>query len=114
MKEIIDIVKVTPISDLINTERTFHSEGFEFVPQQIESDSGVAWNCNLDLTIDTPDETVCRLFATPVSCIVSLSDSSGTRYILGETNLPAKIIILKQLNKSILTIRYTSMKPVML
>jgi hypothetical protein len=112
MKEITNLVKVTPIPEATNTQKTFHADTFEFAPERVQSDSGISYNCDLDLVIDTPSDTICKQFATPVSSIVRLSDSVGATYILGKDELPTKVMIQKQLNKSRLIIRYISIDPV--
>lgn len=122
MKELSQIIELFPISELPEDFNLLHitedwlpgyqvrADDFILDPKPEYSEAGIIFNCDKELTIDTPDEKTIKSFPYYVSSIIRLKDTSGRNIILGSREMPARVIISPSLQKSRLLIQCKMLK----
>lgn len=82
----------------------FMSDAFDFQPVPSDDDGGLSYNCDKTLVIDTPSDSMLRTFAIPRSCMVKFFSCDGREFIVGSSRIPARVLIIPQLQRSQLKI----------
>lgn len=101
-KELITIIHVedhATVQDFI-----LYAEKFSFDPTLAESAPGILYNCGMERVIEKPDPSILKLFASPRSCTVKFTDTTGFDYKIGTWNIPAQVTITPLLNNAKLTV----------
>lgn len=88
----------------------FSSDPFTFEPTVNEENGGVYWDCSKTFIVDVEDNAVFNAFKVPRSAIVAISAKShadilDTVYCLGTETVPAKVQLVKHLNKAKLIVK---------
>lgn len=101
------------ISILGGTERNIvlSADPFTFEPSMAEENGGVYWDCSKTFIVDVDiaaDESIFNELKVPRSAIVTLASvgHSGTRtYDIGTETIPAKVQLVRHLNKAKLIVK---------
>lgn len=82
----------------------FQTDDFSVTVKQSDSDSGLLYNVEETVVIDSPTEEIRRVFRANRSVILRLCSSDGV-FLIGTKTIPAQIILTGQLNKSQLSFK---------
>lgn len=82
----------------------FYADKFSFEPTLANTAPGLLYDCGMDRVIEKPEASICKLFATPRSCTVKFTDTTGNDYKIGVWNIPAQVTITTLLNNARLTV----------
>lgn len=98
------------ISYLGGMERsiTLSTDPFTFEPSITEENGGVYWDCSKTFIVDIADESIFNELKVPRSAIVTLASVGlpGARtYAIGTKTIPAKIQLVRHLNKAKLIVK---------
>lgn len=98
------------ISILGGTERSIvlSTDPFTFEPSMAEENGGVYWDCSKTFIVDIADESIFNELKVPRSAIVTLASVglSGARtYAIGTKTIPAKVQLVRHLNKAKLIVK---------
>lgn len=104
MKELSIQINVIPVKTMSQEAYSFLADEFTIDPVPEKSDAGIIYNCNKDIIIDMPSTNTISEFSIEKSVLVEFKDTRGKKYIIGTTDLPAKVIITPHLNKATLSI----------
>ena len=98
------------ISSLGGAERNIvlSVDPFTFEPSMTEENGGVYWDCSKTLIVDIADESIFNELKAPRSAIVTLA-SVGLpdvhTYDIGTETIPAKVQLVRHLNKAKLVVK---------
>lgn len=109
MKEFSCLVVVS-LLDGLKTNFLFSSDPFTFEPTVNEENGGVYWDCSKTFIVDVEGNTVLNAFKVTRSAIVAISaknraGSPDTVYRIGTETVPAKVQLVKHLNKAKLIVK---------
>ena len=98
------------ISILGGTERNIvlSADPFTFEPSMTEENGGVYWDCGKAFIVDIAEESIFNELKVPRSAIVTLASvgHSDTRtYDIGTETIPAKVQLVRHLNKAKLIVK---------
>ena len=110
MKEFTSLITVFLTSESPATEYEFMADHFDFTPTANDDEGGASWNCDKIFVIDTPSPDIIRCFRVPRSAIVSLKTSDRTIMKIGTPEVPARVQVVEQLQKSQLIMHCTLTK----
>lgn len=84
------------------------ADPFTFEPSITEENGGVYWDCSKTFIVDISDESIFNELKVPRSAIVTLA-SVGLReartYAIGTKTIPAKVQLVRHLNKAKLIVK---------
>lgn len=90
----------------------FMADPFTFEPSMTEENGGVYWDCSKTFVVDIPDNDTINEFKTARNAIVTISDVSRisatqdpVEYRIGTEDIPARVQIIKHLNKAKLAVK---------
>ena len=98
------------ISYLGGMERSIilSADPFTFEPSITEENGGVYWDCSKTFIVDIADESIFNELKVPRSAIITLA-SVGFReartYAIGTKTIPAKVQLVRHLNKAKLIVK---------
>lgn len=109
MKEFSCLVVVS-LLDGLKTNFLFSSDPFTFEPTVNEENGGVYWDCSKTFIVDVECNTVLNAIKVPRSAIVAISAKNragfpDTVYRIGTETVPAKVQLVKHLNKAKLIVK---------
>lgn len=98
------------ISYLGGMERSIvlSTDPFTFEPSITEENGGVYWDCSKTFIVDIADESIFNELKVPRSAIVTLASVGlpGARtYQIGTKTIPAKVQLVRHLNKAKLIVK---------
>lgn len=98
------------ISYLGGMERSIilSTDPFTFEPSITEENGGVYWDCSKTFIVDIADESIFNELKVARSAIVTLASvgHSGARtYDIGTKTIPAKVQLVRHLNKAKLVVK---------
>lgn len=91
MKELSTIIRVHHLG--LNKDYEFFADKFTFEPTASDNDAGMLYDCSLTKTIELPEADTLLQFYQPQSCIVTFTDSAGSKIKEGSTDIPARVSI---------------------
>lgn len=100
MKEFTTLLKVSPVGSTVSTSFEFLADFFDFTPTASDDEGGAAWNCDKTFVIDTPDEQALQYFRIPRNAIVTLMTSDRKTHDIGTDEIPARVHIVRHLQKA--------------
>ena len=84
------------------------TDPFTFEPSITEENGGVYWDCSKTFIVDIADQSIFNELKVPRSAIVTLA-SVGLResrtYSIGTKTIPAKVQLVRHLNKAKLIVK---------
>lgn len=90
----------------------FMADPFTFEPTMTEENGGVYWDCSKTFVVDLPDNDTINVLRTPRNAIVTISDVSHisatenpVEYKIGTEGIPARVLLIKHLNKAKLVVK---------
>lgn len=90
----------------------FMADPFTFEPSITEENGGVYWDCSKTFVVDIPDNDTINEFKTARNAIVTISDVSRisatqdpAEYRIGTEDIPARVRLIKLLNKAKLVVK---------
>lgn len=90
----------------------FMADPFTFEPTMTEENGGVYWDCSKTFVVDLPDNDTINVLRTPRNAIVTISDVSHisatenpVEYKIGTEGIPARVQLIKHLNKAKLVVK---------
>lgn len=104
MRELSIQVKVYPIAESLYDVYSFVAEEFSFAPVPENSEAGICFNCNKDITIELPEQHILKELASGKFAIVEFTDTMGRRIRIGDRKIPAIVSVSPNLNSAILKI----------
>lgn len=110
MEEFTSLITVYLTSESSATAYEFMADNFDFTPTANDDEGGASWNCDKIFVIDTPSHDTIRRFRVPRSAIVTLRTSGRAIMELGTHEVPARVQVVEQLQKSQLIVRCTMTK----
>lgn len=98
------------ISSLGGTERNvvLCANPFTFEPSMTEENGGVYWDCSKTFIVDIADESIFNELKVPRSAIVTLASvglPDARTYEIGTETIPAKVQLVRHLNKAKLIVK---------
>lgn len=98
------------ISSLGGTERNIvlSADPFTFEPSMTEENGGVYWDCSKTFIVDIVDESIFNELKVPRRAIVTLASvgrSDARTYDIGTETIPAKVQLVRHLNKAKLIVK---------
>lgn len=98
------------ISSLGGTERNIvlSADPFTFEPSMTEENGGVYWDCSKTFIVDIADESIFNELKVPRSAIVTLASvglPDACTYEIGTETIPAKVQLVRHLNKAKLIVK---------
>lgn len=98
------------ISVLGGTERNFvlSADPFTFEPSMVEENGGVYWDCGKTFIVDIAEESIFSELKVPRCAIVTLASvghSDARTYDIGTATIPAKVQLVRHLNKAKLIVK---------
>lgn len=98
------------ISSLGGTERNIvlSADPFTFEPSMTEENGGVYWDCSKAFIVDIADESIFNELKVPRSAIVTLASvglPDARTYEIGTETIPAKVQLVRHLNKAKLIVK---------
>lgn len=98
------------ISSLGGTERNIvlSADPFTFEPSMTEENGGVYWDCSKTFIVDIADESTFNELKVPRSAIVTLASvglPDARTYEIGTETIPAKVQLVRHLNKAKLIVK---------
>lgn len=96
------------ISYLGGMERSIvlSTDPFTFEPSITEENGGVYWDCSKTFIVDIADESIFNELKVPRSAIVTLASVGDARtYAIGTKTIPAKVQLVRHLNKAKLIVK---------
>lgn len=98
------------ISYLGGMERSIvlSTDPFTFEPSITEENGGVYWDCSKTFIVDIADESIFNELKVPRSAIVTLASvglSDARTYAIGTKTIPAKVQLVRHLNKAKLIVK---------
>ena len=98
------------ISILGGTERNIvlSADPFTFEPSMAEENGGVYWDCGKTFIVDIAEESIFSELKVPRSAIVTLASvglPDARTYDIGTETIPAKVQLVKHLNKAKLIVK---------
>lgn len=98
------------ISSLGGTERNIvlSADPFTFEPSMTEENGGVYWDCSKTFIVDITDESIFNELKVPRSAIVTLASvglPDAHTYEIGTETIPAKVQLVRHLNKAKLIVK---------
>lgn len=98
------------ISSIGGTERNIvlSSDPFTFEPSMTEENGGVYWDCSKTFIVDVAEESIFNELKVPRSAIVTLASvgrSDARTYDVGTEAIPAKVQLVRHLNKAKLIVK---------
>lgn len=98
------------ISYLGGMERSIvlSADPFTFEPSMTEENGGVYWDCGKTFIVDIAEESIFNELKVPRSAIVTLASVGlpGARtYAIGTKTIPAKVQLVRHLNKAKLIVK---------
>ena len=119
MNEFCSKVEVFLVSDVLKVSKTevslrsgksgyiFLADEFNLTAKGSTTDAGTLYNVDETLIIEKVSDDIASIFRTERSVIIALNVTNGSR-ILGTLELPVKISITQQLNRSQLILKSKS------
>lgn len=98
------------ISILGGTERNIvlSADPFTFEPSMAEENGGVYWDCGKTFIVDIAEESIFSELKVPRSAIVTLASvglPDARTYDIGTETIPAKVQLVRHLNKAKLIVK---------
>lgn len=98
------------ISYLGGMERSIvlSTDPFTFEPSITEENGGVYWDCSKTFIVDIADESIFNELKVPRSAIVTLASvrlPDARTYAIGTKTIPAKVQLVRHLNKAKLIVK---------
>lgn len=99
------------ISSIGGTERNIvlSADPFTFEPSMTEENGGVYWDCSKTFIVDVAaEESIFNELKVPRSAIVTLASvgrSDARTYDIGTETIPAKVQLVRHLNKTKLIVK---------
>lgn len=98
------------ISSLGGTERNIvlSADPFTFETSMTEENGGVYWDCSKTFIVDIADESIFNELKVPRSAIVTLASvglPDARTYEIGTETIPAKVQLVRHLNKAKLIVK---------
>ena len=98
------------ISSLGGAERNIvlSADPFTFEPSMTEENGGVYWDCSKTFIVDIVDESIFNEMKAPRSAIVTLASAGlpdARTYDIGTETIPAKVQLVRHLNKAKLVVK---------
>lgn len=98
------------ISSLGGAERNIvlSADPFTFEPSMTEENGGVYWDCSKTFIVDIADESIFNELKAPRSAIVTLASvglPDARTYDIGTETIPAKVQLVRHLNKAKLVVK---------
>ena len=85
------------------------ADPFTFEPSMTEENGGIYWDCSKTFVVDIPDNDTINELKTARNAIVTISGISATQdpveYRIGTEGIPAKVQLIKHLNKAKLAVK---------
>jgi len=120
MNEFCSKVEVFLVSDVLKASQTevfprsgksgytFLADEFNLTAKGSATEAGTLYNIDETLIIEKVSDDIASIFRTERSVIIALNVTNGSR-ILGTLELPAKVSITQQLNRSQLILKCKSL-----
>lgn len=86
----------------------FSADPFTFEPSIAEENGGVYWDCSKTFIVDIADESIFNELKVPRSAIVTLASvglPDARTYEIGTETIPAKVQLVRHLNKAKLIVK---------
>ena len=87
----------------------FSADPFTFEPSMTEENGGVYWDCSKTFIVDIADESIFNELKVPRSAIVTLASvglPDARTYEIGTETIPAKVQLVRHLNKAKLIVKF--------
>ena len=91
---------------------TFVGDPFTFEPSMTEENGGVYWDCSKTFVVDNPGNGMINEFKTARNAIVAISGvfhisapQDDATYRIGTEDIPARVQLVKHLNKAKLIVK---------
>lgn len=84
------------------------TDPFTFEPSITEENGGVYWDCSKTFIVDIADESIFNELKVPRSAIVTLASvglHDARTYAIGTKTIPAKVQLVRHLNKAKLIVK---------
>lgn len=84
------------------------ADPFTFEPSIAEENGGVYWDCSKTFIVDIADESIFNELKVPRSAIVMLASvglPDARTYAIGTKTIPAKVQLVRHLNKAKLIVK---------
>lgn len=84
------------------------ADPFTFEPSMTEENGGVYWDCSKTFIVDIADESIFNELKVPRSAIVTLASvglPDARTYEIGTETIPAKVQLVRHLNKAKLIVK---------
>lgn len=105
MKEFSQHIQVVPLEGSVTDAFDLMArEPFDLEFTADSDDGGTYWNCRKQIVCDPPDAVVRQFFRYERSCQVKVWDNSGACHVIGDSNMPARVILSPMLQSATLTI----------
>ena len=85
-----------------------YADPFTFEPSITDENGGVCWDCSKTFIVDVAEESILNELKVPRSAIVTLASVGhfGARtYDIGTKTIPAKVQLVRHLNKAKLIVK---------
>ena len=90
----------------------FIADSFPFEPAMTEDNGGVYWDCSKTFVVDNPGNSMINEFKTARNAIVAISGvfhisapQDDATYRIGTEDIPARVQLVKHLNKAKLIVK---------
>nr|DAG22544.1 MAG TPA: hypothetical protein [Caudoviricetes sp.] len=84
------------------------ADPFTFEPSMTDENGGVYWDCSKTFIVDIADESILNELKVPRSAIVTLASvglPNARTYDIGTETIPAKVQLVRHLNKAKLIVK---------
>lgn len=84
------------------------ADPFTFEPSMTDENGGVYWDCSKTFIVDIADESILNELKVPRSAIVTLASvglPDARTYDIGTETIPAKVQLVRHLNKAKLIVK---------
>lgn len=84
------------------------ADPFTFEPSMTDENGGVYWDCSKTFIVDIADESILNELKVPRSAIVTLASvglPDARTYDIGTDTIPAKVQLVRHLNKAKLIVK---------
>lgn len=110
MRELSIQIYIYPVTSMRQEVYRLTADAFDFNPVPEDSEAGLCFNCNKNITIDLPNSNVLRDFATSRFAIVEFRDTRYRKFRVGDGKIPAIVAIFPNLNSATLRIECKMLK----
>lgn len=111
MMEFSNLIQVSLVG---GSQKTFQflADTFTFEPSVTEENGGTYWDCGKTFTVDMPEDLALIAFKIPRRAIVIIKGAghdsakrASESFQIGTTGIPARVQLVKHLNKASLIVR---------